>query len=1157
MDRPLAIPDGEGASCPRCGQAQRHAARFCDQCGAPLPLLCPGCGAPNKPGAKFCSGCGIALTTRASTPAVSADAGAAEDRIRPRDAVGGGLSSGAAASVAPQGYTPPYLVARIFNTRSALEGERKLVTVLFVDIADSSALAQRIDPERLHQLMGEVFRLVAEPVHRYEGTVNQYLGDGLMALFGAPIAIEDHPLRAVQAALAIQETIRGYGAQFRREHGVELRLRIGINTGPVVVGRIGDDLRMDYTAVGNTTHLAARMQALAEPGSILMAEETHRFVEGYVLCEPLGPVEIRGQREPVVAHRVTGRRRWRSRLEMSAARGLTRFAGRRRELALLHDCLRRVEAGHGQVMGIVGEPGLGKSRLLYEFHASIRHDRVEWLEGHCVAYGRTLPYGPILEILRAQFHIEEGDNTLQIREKLREGVHRLDPSIEPMLPFLEALFALPGADDALRHLDRPARRQHTLEAIQALLAAASRHRPQILVCENLHWIDQSSEDLLAFLVGSLSGLPILILTTHRTGYVVRWADKPHYTQIALDGLQRREIEEMLSALLGGTEFPAEFLQFIRDKADGNPLFIEEITRALLERGLLVRDGGRLRLVSVAALEWPATIHDIIQARVDCLEEPVKEMVQLAAVIGRQFELRLLARLSSQPSQIAGHLEALKRLDIIDEACFFPKLEYRFKHAVIQDVIYKSLLAPRRQALHGIVGRSIEDLYADQLEEQAVVLAHHYSRSDHQDNAIKYALLAGDRAARMYANAEASPYYDQALALTRALTASPARQRAEIDASIKRASVGTTREALEQDRDNLEQARTFAETLEDEPRLARVLYWLGRLAYVRGAFQVATGYAEQSLAIASRLADEDLEAPPVNLLGRSYYLMGDYARASELLVRSVEQMRTLGNSTEEATAAGYAGVALAALGDFGRALSYADHGLQLAEKLGNPFGLAAAYNYRAVAYCHQGDGAKAIADCEAARRVAERAGDRFRIYLLQFYEGPGVHRWSATPAKPGSGSSRASRWPRSSEPPRSSPGDRACSRRALLALGEPAAVPALCEEAIRLAEDTRDRLANALAHRTLAEVLAAQSPPDAGRAERAALDAIRIQHELGCRPELARSYVTYARLLYRWHRGEEGKKVPLRGDRHVPGHGNGAGPRRGRAARFQSGVTTDG
>jgi predicted ATPase len=1101
--------------CARCGHAYAEASRFCDQCGATLPLFCHACSAPNSHDATFCRDCGVPLATKPAAPAPKEPA---DEPAPAKDAPPPGRP-GRPAIVPPPAPMPAHLVDRTLTNRMALEGERKLITVLFADIADSSEFAQRIDPERLHQLLGQVLQLIAEGVHRYEGTVNQYLGDGLMALFGAPIALEDHPVRAVQAALAMQETIRGYSAQFRREHGSEIRLRVGVNTGPVVVGRIGDDLRMDYTAVGNTTHLAARLQSLAEPGAILISEATHRFVEGYVRCEALGPVEMKGQREPVVTYSVTGRRRWRSRIEMSATRGLTQFAGRRRELALLHDCLHRVEAGHGQLVGVMGEPGLGKSRLLYELRISIPEGRFDWLEGHCLPYGRTLPYGPVLEILRTQFHVEEGDNGLQIRDKLRQGIQSLDPGLEPVLPFLEALFALPGGDEALRHLDRQQRRQQTLEAVRAVVAAASQLRPQVVICENLHWIDQSSEDLLALLAGSLSGLPVLILTTHRTGYTVRWADKAHYTQIALDGLARSEIEEMLLALLGETECPPEFLRYISHKADGNPLFIEEVTQALKERGLLVRDGDHVRLLGDPELEWPDTIQDIIQARVDLLEESTREAARTAAVIGREFELRLLARVLNRPSEIARHLDSLKRLDVIHEARFFPRLEYRFKHAVIQDVIYKSLIATHRHSLHTQVGRSIESLYADQLDEQAVILAHHFARGDDPDSAIKYALLAGDRAARLYANVEASTYYDQALALTRSLTASPERQRTQIDASIRRASVGTTREALEQDSTNLEQARTLAEALDDEPRLARVLYWLGRTAYVRGAFQVAIEYAEQSLAIADRLADEDLAAPPVHLMGRSYYLMGDYARAGELLSRSVEQLRALGNTTEEATAAGFAGVALAALGEFERALAFADHGLRLATDLKNPFVQAAAHNYRAVALCHQGAGAQAIAACEEARRLADRAGDRFRVYLVQFYEGQahgmlGNHRrarelleHSIALAKQ-LGTTTLLAW------------GQGLLATSLLAAGEHDAAQRLCEEAILLAEETRDRLANALAHRTLAEALARRAPADVAAAERAILDAIRIQRELGCRPELARSYVTYARLLEGWNRRDE-------------------------------------
>jgi hypothetical protein len=441
--------------------------------------------------------------------------------------------------------------------------------------------------------------------------------------------------------------------------------------------------------------------------------------------------------------------------------------------------------------------------------------------------------------------------------------------------------------------------------LRAVVAGAGQRRPLVLVCENLHWIDHSSEDSFAFLVGSLAGVPVLILTTHRPGYAVRWADAPGYTQIPLDRLGEVEMQEMLTALLGH-DVADDVGRFIEDKTGGNPLFIEEVIRALDERQLLERETGTVRLAGSTEIEFPATIQDIIQARIDRLDDPVKQTTQIAAVIGREFDLRLLAGLAPSPADVPAHLELLKRLDLVHEARFFPELAYRFKHAVIQDVVYRTLLGSRRQILHGAVARRIEEPHGESPEEQPAVLAHHYALSQEPGRAIPFALLAGDRAARLHANAEAAAFYDQALALARALVVSPEQQRAQIDAALKRVSVSTTREAFAQDQANLEEARTLAATLADEPRMAQILYWLGRLGYVRGAFAVAADYAEQSLAIANRLGDERLAALPVNLVGRSYCVMSDYARGGELMARSVEQMKSLGNLTEEATAAGFAG-----------------------------------------------------------------------------------------------------------------------------------------------------------------------------------------------------------------------------------------------------------
>src|SRR5262245_61122745 len=530
--------------CVRCQHENRPSAKFCEECAAPLVFTCSKCGVRLSPTAKFCSEC----AHPAGPPA----------------------SSVASRLPVAESYTPKHLVEKILTSKAALEGERRQVTVLFCDIVDSSRLAERLDPETMHEVMDRALRLMAEAVHRYEGTVNQFLGDGLMALFGAPVALEDHAFRGVQAALAIRETLSGYSEQLKQERGVELRLRLGLNTGLVVVGRIGDDLRMDYTAVGDTTHLASRLQALAQPGAIVITEATNRLVEGYIRSDALGPATVKGRSQPVQVYQVLGRRRGRTRLEVSVERGLTQLVGRERQVGLLHDCLERAKAGRGQVVGIVGEPGVGKSRLLYEFRKSLEGERVTWLEGHCVAYGRTTPYWPVLEILRMYFQVEEGDNPLQIQEKLREGLHRLDPALEGILPFLHGLFNLPGADDALKHLDPKVKRQKTFEALQALTVAGGQRRATVLAVEDLHWLDQTSEDYLAFLTGGLAGVPVLLLTTHRPGYTVRWPDKMYYTQLALDVLTEGETETLVAALLGSPHLPSDLIRMVSDKAEGNP-----------------------------------------------------------------------------------------------------------------------------------------------------------------------------------------------------------------------------------------------------------------------------------------------------------------------------------------------------------------------------------------------------------------------------------------------------------------------------------------------------------------------------------------------------------------------------------------------------------
>ena len=1072
--------------CAHCGQKNRAEARFCDQCRKPLSP-CNNCGHANRPHARYCDECGATL--------------ALSSRVEERSAI-------------PPSYAPRLNAEQTLSRRGAREGERKLITVLFADIADSSALAQQLEPEALRDVLDGVLRLLAEVVHGHDGIISHYLGDGLMALFGAPIALEDHALRAVRAGLQMQEMIGARNDELHREYGVTISLRVGLDTGQVVVGPIGDDLRMDYTATGNTAHLAARMEALAEPGTVLITDATWRVVAAGVEAERLGPVLAKGQRQAVVVYRVTCLKPLRRGLGHRTAKHLTKLIGRGAELALMRQLLAEAASGRGRSVAIAGEPGLGKSRLMHEFRSDRGIVEAEWLEGGCVANGQGVPYAPFLEILGSLFDIEEKDPPSVIGIKLAAGATALGFASEK-LPFLEFLFSIPGHHDELQALGPRIRRERIWETIIELFEAASRQRPLVLAVENLHWADQSSEDFVGCLAERVAVMPVLLLTTHRPGYRSRWAGSPGFVQIDLEPFRDQEVLEMLSALLGSEHVAAPLLRYVVEKSGGNPLFIEEISQVLLERDFVVRTTGRLELERAAELELPPTVQGIIQARVDGPGDAVKETLQIAAVTGLEFDLRLLAAVSEAPRDVPAHIDELKRLELILPTGSSSLDEYRFKHAIIRDVIYASLLTRRRQALHIAVGHMMEALGR---REEAPTLARHFAEGADRKRAIPYALTAGDQAARMFANTEAAAFYEQALHFARSLPQEPDAQRAEIDAAVKLAGVSRSREARVQDQQNLEAALALADGLNDEPRQSSVLYWLGRIAYVRGDFRRASEYSEKSLVVADRCDDEALAAPPTNLMGRSCYLTGECDRAAQLLARSVEQMHAIGDVAEEATAAGYAGVAFAAMGAFDEALSYADRGIRLALELRNPYAEAAAYNYRAVAYCQQGSTAAAIADCEQTRQIAEQIGDQFRIYLVQFYEGQAYtmtgnfararELLEDSIAKAGQmGTTTLLAW------------GQGLLATALLEFGERDTTVLLCREAIALAEQTVDCAAKALAQRTLAMALASELTTRS-EAQTTISEAMKSQRQFRCEPELGRSHIAYAQMLAAWGRNDE-------------------------------------
>jgi class 3 adenylate cyclase/tetratricopeptide (TPR) repeat protein len=1013
-----------------------------------------------------------------------------------------------AGAITRQSYTPAHLLQAVLKGRAAMEGERKQVTVLHCDVAGSTELAQRLGAETMHLVMDEVLRLAAQAVHRFGGMVNQYLGDGLMALFGAPLALEDHAVRAAHAALAIQEALAKENVKLRAEHGIEIRLRIGINTGPVVVGRIGDDLRMDYTASGNTTHLAERLQGLAEPGSPLVSESTRRLIEGYVELEPVGPLAAKGLAEPVPAYRVIRRLPRRNRFEVLAERGLTPLVGRGPELGLLADRLQMARSGRGQAVGILGEAGVGKSRLVHEFARSLASADIVYAVGQCSAQNQATPYVPIIEIVRTLFRIDENDEAATIREKVARGLEEF--GLGAAAPLIEELLLPAGSDEAPAAGEASVRRKRMLEALLALAAALTERRPMVLVVEDLHWVDSSSEQFLGGLVKNAGGLPLLLVTTQRPGYAAPWAGSSHYTQVAVDTFTGAEAEKMVSMLLGGRAVPPTVKRIVAAKAGGNPLFVEEVVRSLADRGLIGADSD---VVAPEELDLPSTVQDILRARLDEIDTGVKHIVQAAAAIGQVFGVRLLAQLPDVSAGLDLALDVSNQMGLIREHRFFPDVEYAFKHAIVQDVAYQSLLGPKRRELHGQIGRAMEDLWRDRIDENLPILAYHFSRSDDPDKALAYSMRAGERAERLYARAEATAHYSAALATARAMPDSERAREARIDAIVRLAAVAHTREHMERDATQLEEAERLAEALDDRLRLGRVLYWRGRLHYARGEFDAALASAQRSIALSDELQDEAAAAPAINLVARLRWQYGDYGKAAQLLARSTEQMRRLGNTAEEATAAGFAGWTLAFLGQTEDALEYTERGLRLAREQQNPFAESAAHFYRGAAFDQQGDWDAALAEYAAARRIAREAGDSFREYLILCQEGRAFAMTGALDRATGAlreAIDRAGRlgtafvigWPKS------------YLAQCLLDQGDAEGARALAEEAAAWAEKAGDKYAQFMAYRALAAALAALGPPDYAVAEEMLRRSIRLQHHMTLKPELGRTYAQYADLARR-------------------------------------------
>jgi class 3 adenylate cyclase/tetratricopeptide (TPR) repeat protein len=1092
--------------CPRCGSDTPEGMRFCIECAAPLTRRCPSCGVANPPQAKFCGQCATSLTGQ--TPG----------------------EPPSSAAQPPLSYTPAHLAEKILTTRSALEGERKQVTVLFADLKGSMELLADRDPEEARALLDPVLERMMAAVHRYEGTVNQVMGDGIMALFGAPIAHEDHAIRACYAALAMQASVKQYAAEVQRTKGVPLQMRVGVNSGEVVVRSIGSDLHMDYTAVGQTTHLAARMEQMAMPGSILLTQATLGLAEGCIQVTALGRVPVKGLDAPVEVFALVRASGMRRRLQATAARGLTRFVGRDTELAVLVQALAQSRAGRGQVVAVVGEAGVGKSRLVYEFIHSHHLQGWQVLESASVSYGKATPYFPVIDLLRRYGYVEEHDDARTIRAKVTGPVLTLDESLQETIPALLALLDALPTDSPFLTLDPPQRRQRTLNALKRVLLRESQVQPLLLVFEDLHWIDAETQALLDSLVESLPTARLLLLVNYRPEYQHGWGSKTYYAQLRLDPLPPTSADAFLQALLGDDPGLEALKPLLIARTAGNPFFLEESMRTLVETGVLVGERGAYRLAqAVASLPVPATVQAVLTARIDRLPPEEKRLLQTAAVIGTEVPLALLQAMAEVTDEaLRVGLAHLQAAEFLYETRLFPDLAYTFTHALTHEVAYGSLLLERRRALHARIVDALEALAGERVADQVERLAHHALRGEVWAKALAYCRQAGEKAVARSAHREAVAYFEQALMALQQLPESRDTVAQAIDLRLDlRGSLQAIGE-LARIPGCLQEAEALAVALDDQRRLGLVYATLGQYAWLTGDQERYIASSQRALVIAEALGDFDTRVRATYYLGGAYQTLGDYPRAIDYLQRAVAFLerdpfwKTSGsNGPTSVVARLYLSWSLAEVGAFGEGHSRAEEALRIAEAAEVTFSRIAGYFAIGMVCLRQGELDRAIVVLEQGLGLCQSASIPFwfpRVgsalgfaYALAGRVTEGLPLLEQAVAQGVAMGQMVFQ-----------PLWVAYLAEAYLISGRREDTIIHGERALTLARKHKERGNEAYALRLLGETAARREPPESAPAEAYYRQALSLAEALGMRPLVAHGHHGLGRLYHQTGRGEEAR-----------------------------------
>lgn len=1069
--------------CPKCRFENREGAKFCKKCGAKFEHICPQCNNPLAPDSLFCDECGYDLQP-------------------PKEAFDK-ISDSESPALHRRTEEPSNGVVHIV-------GERKRVTVVFSDLAGYTAMSERLDPEEVKDITVQIFDKISKIISKYEGFIEKYAGDAVMVLFGATTSHEDDPVRAIRAAREIHIMVDSLSPKYEERIQQTLSMHTGINTGLVVTGEINLEKGIHGVA-GDTINVASRLSHLAKEGEIIVSPDTHRQAERYFIFKRLDSTRLKGKAKSIVPYLVVGKTKIQTRFEAAEQRGFKLYIGREQELNTLHVCLEKVIAGQGQFITVVGEAGIGKSRLLFEFRHSLDRKQVIVLEGRCRPYGIDTPYLPLINALKRGLDMTEDDSPAQLLEKAVANVQVIDPALKAYIPYYLHLLSIPSDKYFLPKNQKGEDLKRALqEALSAIITLNTKHKPMLLILEDWHWVDEASDSALKQLVRMIPSYHLMIVVLYRPEYQAKWDSMEIHTPLVLKPLRRQNTEEIIKSTFNADRLPEGLGEIIHERTGGNPLFAEEVAYSLIDQGVvLVKNRRTVLTQSAERIHLPDTVKAVISSRFDRLDGKMQETLRSASVIGREFAQRVLERVTSNPKGLSKPLEELKALEVIQQIRILPEAEYIFKHVLTQVVVYESLLLKRRRELHRLVGEAIEEFYKERLEEQYESLAHHYSNSNNLEKAIQFLELAGDKATRYFSLGEARRHYRSAIDFLGSFKKFSNTKNSYINLSLKWAEVSHY-VASEDHIKILKLSLKFAQDIKDEARLAKITYWIARMQFSLGNMIESLPNFERCIEMADELEGEEMLALPYNAIGRTCLFTSEWAKGVDYLEKGIPMLEHMGRLDEVAYSKGLLGIIYGWLGNFEKGFSLINNALNMSRRIGNKTREAVTLMYMSSLNAMQGGwkeslkrGSLATYICKEIENPVIEGLTTWVMGYSTFYEGDrqqgidllraGIKKIEETGSNFTLGLGFGWR----------------AEAHALAGQDEEAQLCA--NKAFDLAK-IGERWGEVTAYRALAIVASKKTPPDWDKVDFYMRESLRLAEERGSIPEKATIYFRYAEIL---------------------------------------------